>query len=204
MISSDLCHKLAEVFVYFASNLVINPLTNHMMATKVLSNEFMQKIMNEEAWKELSNTFNWSETLLEKYQDKVDWNEISGNRGICWTVPMLQKFKHRINWDVFSDTIGEEALPENILETFKDKWNWHKLSSNVEVSLSYDLLDKFADLWDWEEVIDRYCNNFYEGHAIEFYERYKDHIPAAKVQNSRLWYEIVSQQKRQLIAEITA
>jgi hypothetical protein len=66
------------------------------------------------------------------------------------------------------------------------------------------LLDKFADLWDWEEIIDRYCNNFYEGHAIEFYERYKDHIPAAKVQNSRLWYEIVSQQKRQLIAEITA
>lgn len=132
--SPDLCHQLAEVFVYFVSNLVLNPLINHSMATKVLSNEFMQKIMNEEAWKELSNTFNWSETLLEKYQDKVDLNEISGNRGICWTVPMLQKFKHRINWDVFSDTIGEESLPENILETFKDKWNWHKLSSNVEVS----------------------------------------------------------------------
>lgn len=174
------------------------------MATKVLSNEFIQKIMNEEAWKELSNDFNWSETLLEKYQDKVDWNEISGNTGIRWTVPMIQKFRHRINWDVFSDTIGEESLPENILETFKDKWNWHKLSSNVEVFLSYDLLDKFADLWDWEEIIDRYCNNFFEGQGIKFYERYKDYIPIAKVQNSRLWYEIVSQQKRQLIAEITA
>ena len=174
------------------------------MATKVLSNEFMQKIMNEEAWKELSNDFNWSETLLEKNQDKVNWDEISGYRSIRWTIPMIQKFKNRINWETFSEYIGDESLTESILETFKDKWNWHKLSSNGEVSLSYDLLDKYADLWDWEEVIDRYYNNFFEGRAIEFYERYKEHIPVVKVQNSRLWQEIVCQQKRQLIAEITA
>lgn len=174
------------------------------MATKVLSNEFMQIIMNEEAWKDLSNDFNWSEALLEKYQDKVNWDEISKNRSIRWTIPMIQKFKNRINWELFSEYIGEESPLENILETFKGKWNWHELSSNVEVSLTYELLDKYADLWDWEEIIDRYCNNFFEGQAIEFYERYREHIPVAKVQNSRLWHEIVCQQKRQLIAEITA
>ena len=176
------------------------------MATKTLSNEFMQKIMNEEAWKKLSNDFNWSETLLEKYQDKVDWYEISRNRNILWTIPMIQKFKNRINWDTFSEYFGEveEVVMENIIETFKDKWNWHELSQNSNVSLSFDLLDKFADLWDWEEIIDRYRDQLFEGQAIEFYERYKDHIPAAKVQNSRLWYEIVSQQMHQLIAEITA
>lgn len=177
------------------------------MATKTLSNEFMQKIMNEEAWKKLSNDFNWSETLLEKYQDKVDWNEISRNRNILWTIPMIQKFKNRINWDTFSEyfvKIEGEMVTENIIETFKDKWNWHELSQNSDVSLSFELLDKFADLWDWEEIIDRYGDQLFEGKGIEFYERYKDHIPAAKVQNSRLWYEIVSQQMRQLIAEITA
>ena len=31
------------------------------MATKVLSNEFMQNIATEEAWKELSGNFEWSE-----------------------------------------------------------------------------------------------------------------------------------------------
>ena len=174
------------------------------MATKVLSNEFMQKIMNEEAWKELSEDFNWSEDMLEKYKDKVDWNEISENSNIRWTVPMIQKFKSRINWESISENIDEKTLTENILETFKDKWNWHKLSSNERLSLSYDLLDKYADLWDWEEIINRYRNNVFEGQAIEFYERYKEHIPAAKVQNSRLWHEIVDQQKRQLISEITA
>ena len=174
------------------------------MATKVLSNEFMQKIMNEEAWKELSEDFSWSEAMLEKYQDKVDWNEISENSNIRWTVPMIQKFKSRINWVSISENIDEKIMTESILETFKDKWNWHKLSSNERLPLSYDLLDKYADLWDWEEIINRYRNNVFEGQAIEFYERYKEHIPAAKVQNSRLWYEIVDQQKRQLISEITA
>ena len=119
------------------------------MATKTLSNEFMQKIMNEEAWKELSNDFNWSETLLEKYQDKVDWYEISRNRNILWTIPMIQKFKNRINWDTFSEYFGKierEVVTENIIETFKDKWNWNELSQNSNVSLSFELLDKYADL----------------------------------------------------------
>ena len=174
------------------------------MATKVLSNEFMQKIMNEQAWKELSDDFNWSEALLEKYQDKVDWNEISKNMNIRWTVPMIQKFKNRINWETFSEYIDETSMTETILEVFKDRWNWHKLSANSSVPLSYELLDKYADLWDWGEIIDRYCNNFYEGQAIEFYERYREHIPVAKFQDSHLWHGIVCQQKRQLIAEIIA
>ena len=174
------------------------------MATKVLSNEFMQKIMTEEAWKELSNDFIWSEALLEKYQDKVDWNVISENRYIRWTVPMIQKFKNRINWEKFSMYICVEVVTENNIETFKDKWNWHKLSENTNVVLSYDLLDKFVDLWDWEEIISRYGNQPFEDNGVEFYERYKEQIPTAKLQTSQLWYEIVRQQKRQLIAEITA
>ena len=172
------------------------------MTAKALSNEFMQVIMIEEAWKELSNEFNWSETFLEKYQDKVDWNVISENMHIRWTVSMIQKFKNRINWDKFSEALDEEVLTENVIEAFKDKWDWHTLSANSGVRLSHALLDKFADFWDWEKIINRYYDNVFENQGIEFYERYKERIPAAKVQNSRLWDEIVSQQKLQLIAEI--
>ena len=81
----------------------------------------MQKIMNEEAWKELSNNFNWSETMLEKYQDKVNWDEISKNTSIRWTIPMIQKFKNRINWETFSEYINENSLTEranNVLKQY--------------------------------------------------------------------------------------
>jgi len=44
----------------------------------------------------------------------------------------------------------------------------------------------------------------FEETGIEFYERYKEYIPAGKLQNSTLWREIIAQQKKQLMAEITA
>ena len=52
------------------------------MATKILSNDFMQRIADEGAWKEISGDLCWTEQLLEKYQDKIDWNELSENRNI--------------------------------------------------------------------------------------------------------------------------
>ena len=70
-------------------------------------------------------------------------------------------------------------------------------------SINSYLLEKFADKWDWESVIDVYHNNFFSNeNAIEFYERYKEYIPAAKLQGSNLWNEIVEQRKHQILSEI--
>lgn len=174
------------------------------MTTKVLSNDFMQEIAKEEAWKELSGDFKWTESLLEKYQDKVDWQEVSENRDILWTIPMIQKFKNRIDWDKFSRNANTETLSEAFLDAFKDKWNWAELSSNSNLELSHNLLEKYADKWNWEEIIDLYGCNLYDEKGIDFYERYKAYIPASKLQRTRLWSEIVDQQKKMLVEEITA
>ena len=161
----------------------------------------MQRIADEGAWKELSGELSWTETLLEKYQDKIDWQELPGNSNILWTIPMLQKFKHRINWDKLSRCADEKTLTENCIETFKEKWNWSELSNNY--SITNQLLEKFVDKWDWESVIAGFNNNLFSSDsAIEFYERYKEYIPAAKLQNSRLWNEIVEQRKKQILSEI--
>lgn len=171
------------------------------MATKTLGNDFMQLIADEGAWKELSGDLSWTEAMLEKYQDKIDWQELSGNCNILWTVPMLQKFKNRINWEKLSGCADEKTLTENCIETFKERWSWSELSGNRSIN-SY-LLEKFADKWDWESVIDVYHNNFFSNeNAIEFYERYKEYIPAAKLQGSNLWNEIVEQRKHQILSEI--
>ena len=52
------------------------------MEIKKLNDDFMQRIVDEDAWKELSGELNWSESLLEKYKDKVDWMTISQNSQI--------------------------------------------------------------------------------------------------------------------------
>ena len=174
------------------------------MATKTLSNEFMQNIATEEAWKELSSEFNWSEPMLEKYQDKVDWDEIAENRYIRWTIPMMRKFQKKINWDKLSANIDEDILTEGMIEAFKNQWNWHELSGNWGLKLTHEIIEKYADKWDWEQLIDKRNNNVFEGRGIDFYERYKDHIPVTKLQNTGLWIGIICQQKNHLIEEITA
>ena len=47
-------------------------------------------------------------------------------------------------------------------------------------------------------------NLFSNDLAIEFYERYKEYIPTAKLQGSSLWNNIVEQRKKQILSEITA
>ncbi len=173
------------------------------MATKTLSNDFMQNIALEEAWKKLSGEFSWSETLLEKCQDKVDWDEISENQNIIWTIPMLRKFQKRVNWEKLSAYIDSDLLSETMIEAFKNLWNWHELSDHVDVT--HELLAKFADRWDWAAVIDNYGNqNIFNNSAINFFELYKDHIPVSRLQGTCLWREIIDQQKNLLIKEITA
>ena len=117
---------------------------------------------------------------------------------------MVQKFKNRIDWEKFSRHAGKDVLTESFIETFKDKWNWTELSGNTSLELTHELLEKFVDYWAWEEIIDRFCDKIFEDMGIDFYGRYKDHIPATKLQNSRLWNEIVSQQVRLLTTGIIA
>ena len=171
------------------------------MATKTLSNEFMQHIADEGAWKILSNELSWTEQLLEKYEDKIDWNELSENSGILWTIPMLKKYKHSINWDKLSEYANKSVFTEHCIEAFKDKSNWNELSNNR--CITNELLDKFVEKWNWEAVIDSYFILFSEESAIEFYEKYKEFIPAAKLQESHLWEKIKKQRAQQILSEIT-
>lgn len=174
------------------------------MEKKVLSNDFMQRIAEETAWKELSSDLHWSESMLDKHKDKVDWKEISSNSKILWSISMLQKYKGLLDWDELSENICEDSLTEDCISCFVEKWNWSKLSSNSELNLSASLLEKFIDRWDWSEIIDRWNDDIIEGKGIDFYEYYKDHIPAGELQRSRLWNEVVNQTKKQIMTEITA
>ena len=171
------------------------------MEIKKLNDGFMQRIVDEDAWKELSDELNWSESLLEKYKDKVDWMTISQNSQILWTIPMLKKYQNRINWEILSRYANESVLTAQCIETFKDRWNWSELTRNNIVTP--ELLEKYADRWEWESVIDFYRSDLFStATAVAFYERYKEYIPADKLQASSLWDKIVEQRKQQFIAEI--
>lgn len=172
------------------------------MATKKLTNEFMEKILNDSAWKELSENFAWTEQMLEKHKNKVDWKEISNNSNIVWTPVMLEKFKKLIDWQELSSTGCETILTEDCLEQFKDYWDWSKLSYNNNIELDYQLIDRFIDQWDWSELINRWRND--KLYNIDFLERYADKIPSSQLQDSRLWRELVKERAKELKLEVIA
>ena len=170
------------------------------MATKNWNNDFMAKVLEEAAWKELSSEFAWNEQLLEKYKDKVVWKEISDNSNILWTVSMIEKFKNKVDWEELSGSDNEHLFTAENLDRYKDYWNWSKLSCNSSVELTSALLEQFADYWDWTEIIDCYHRD--ELYSMEFLEKYQNYIPASALQRSRLWDKLVEDEKKQLKVRI--
>lgn len=160
----------------------------------------MEKNLNDSAWEELSREFAWTEQMLEKYEDRVDWKEISYNGNIVWTPAMLDKFRKLIDWQALSSTDCETILTEECLERFKDYWNWSELSKNCHIELNYRLIDKFIDQWDWLELINRWGDNIL--YNIDFLERYAAKIPSNLLQDSHLWSELVAERKKELKLEI--
>ena len=52
------------------------------MANDKLNKELVSRMMDDAAWKELSKNFPWTEQLLEKYMNYVDWAQHSrGEQG---------------------------------------------------------------------------------------------------------------------------
>lgn len=170
------------------------------MTRKKISNEFMEKILMDSAWKSLSGDFQWTEQWLEKYKTQVDWKEVSGNRNIQWTPSMLEKFKKLIDWKELSQTSCSQILTEDCLERFKDRWDWTELSDNTDLKLDFALIDKFIDRWDWAQLIDRYNEDAL--YTVEFLEKYIDHIPSSKLQDSYLWRRLVEDCTEALKSEV--
>ena len=168
-----------------------------------LNDEHLLKCATEEAWNILSEEFDWTESLLEKYQENLNWKSISENRQIKWNLTMLDKFKERLHWDILSKEIHSEQITPEILEKFKDRWDWYKLSANWHIDLTCETIDKYAECWDWKELIDhRFTSNPYETDPIGFYEKYKKYIPHYILKDSSLWKSIVNVRKEQLISTL--
>lgn len=173
------------------------------METKELSNKSLQKAAEHDAWQKISEDYPLTENMLEKYADKLDWEAVVTNNHIHWTLPMLEKFKDKIDWTYFSSMAESEVLMPKMIEALKDLWDWDALSGNSSILMSPGLLEKYADRWNWKKIINRvFILSPYDHQGIDFYELYKDYIPADKLKDSELWEQIVQQVWDRIVDDI--
>lgn len=152
------------------------------------------QMMENEAWKELSGEINWNESLLEKYADKLDWENVCRNSNIFWTVSMIEKFKSRINWRVLSESIDMKSISPALLEKYSDKWDWNSISEN---NLDLSIIEKFSDRLDWSKIIDNWSISD-DICTEDFVKKYQDRIPASRFNNSRLWQKLVEKKQAEI------
>lgn len=156
----------------------MNPITN---------NQFLAAIIEEAAWKAISRKEEWTMDALEKYQDKVDWEEISSNSDVMWTVDGINKFINKIDWEAFSRYCPAYLLTEYNLLRFKSNWDWSRLSIREEIYNNWELLDAVAELVNWRDLI----TGWNIKHPIRFFKRYESHIPMSQLQESRFWGDLI-------------
>ncbi|ROT04690.1 hypothetical protein EEL49_10975 [Muribaculaceae bacterium Isolate-104 (HZI)] len=163
----------------------------------ITSNDFLNSVLENEAWKEVSQCGYLSMAMVEKFADNLDWEEVSGNSHVIWTVEGINKFANRIHWDEFSRSCPENLLSETTLQKFASKWDWKALSNRDDIYNNWHLLEKFADKVNWGEVI----TNWRIEKPLEFFARFQQYIPMSKLQDSRLWNAMVEARAKRLMQE---
>lgn len=174
------------------------------MTNNKFDTAFLDHIIDEEAWKELSRDFHWTQPYLTKYADRVDWEEVSGNEEIAWSPAMLEAFKGRVCWHKLSGTSHDTLFTNANLDKFAAYWDWRELSENRSIPFTGELLDRYADRWDWAELINNYGVDEAVGLNRAFLDRFKEHIPMSRVQDSVLWRHIVKARGTEIAGKILA
>jgi hypothetical protein len=173
------------------------------MEKQDLASALLKKQIQKEAWENISCNYPLTVKMLMQHSIDLDWKKVSRNSYIHWDVDMLEQFRRSIDWEVFSGNADNEILSEEVIEKFKDNWDWAELSRNHNLPLTYGLIDKYTDRWDWDKLTNNYLHN---GRRVflgmDFFERYQQYIPIEDLERSALWRNMVDEEEEAIKREL--
>lgn len=105
-------------------------------------------------------------TLLEKYKDYWDWDTIVNRLPKILNKERISKYSHKISKSVLS-----KQLPLTLIQDFKNKLNWHIISSRQDVLANLDdtKLENYKYYLDWT-----YLSANYKNFTVEVLSKYTD------------------------------
>lgn len=174
------------------------------MDCKQINEEMFKSIVNAKVWNEISKGFGLTDEMLDRYADKLNWKEVSGNWEIHWTVKLVEKWAERLDWEELSNCHNKYLITPDVIAYFVNRWNWRNLSKNSALTLDYTFIDRFIDRWDWSELVNRWHNDNDDIYNMEFYERYRGYIPMdAVTEGSALLDRIVQSETDRMMKDLT-
>jgi hypothetical protein len=104
-------------------------------------------------WRALSsnNGFIWSESFINEHINDIDWAVFTECLSTAETSSVMQNAFRAKVLELYADNLDFDILSENdqlnftveLLECYKEKWNWGKLINNSAIAWEEDLLRKF-------------------------------------------------------------
>ena len=165
------------------------------METNKANDYLMQKLIRKEAMKNVCSSYSLTDEYMEEHFMELDWTRVSGNNNIHWTAARIESWQMSLDWKEFSRSANESVLIPEVIEIFKDRWDWSELSDNSDLKLSFELIDKYIDRWDWNKIINRgRWGDPDEIFSKDFFNRYAEHIPMENLENSSLWEAIIEEE----------
>jgi hypothetical protein len=159
--------------------------------------EFLIKNAKILPWEFLCDNqyINWSEELIVKlapYWKKAEkktreyfvspWKSLCANPSVPWTAKLIKKYQksflksERVHWKELSRNTNLPWQEENLLEQFKEKWNWDLLSVNNGVGFTEGQIEKHKDLFTWDSgngSNQNIASNTNLPWSVEFIEKHK-------------------------------
>ena len=177
---------------------IINKNLSYVNGDDLWTESFLLENANVLPWSFLcSNPYiNWSEDLINKlspYWKKAEkvtcdnmvspWKGLSKNTAVPWNTRLIKKYRksyfrtYGLDWNELSRNTNLPWQEENLLEKFKDKWNWNLVSFNHGVKFSLDQIEEYKDVLYWDSGPS--CNRNLSSNqnlpwSIELIEKYQD------------------------------
>lgn len=121
----------------------------------------------------------WSQRILEKYLHKWNWKALSSNETIIWTDNLLRRFNQYIDFEElsFNDSL---QISKEVLLQYKDRWNWGGISGNSGIVSNWYLFEYLVKeckytVWtiDWNEMVNDNENQIAEINYRDVHENVK-------------------------------
>ena len=127
-----------------------------------MTKEQINALRERAVWKKLSSELSWTEELLTKYADQVDWEEISSNAKVLWTESLLRKFADKLDWEELSQNDAFALRCPDIIRPFALYWHWDVKTKYTAWTPKF--ISEMKAHLDWKEL---YLSASYE--EQEFY-----------------------------------
>jgi hypothetical protein len=119
-----------------------------MWETKFI--EEFKEILNIKNVLSKRNDLPWSETYIEQFKDKWDWDSLS-ELNLNWSKKLIEKYLNNWNWKNLSRN-PYINWSESLIENHEDKWDWSELSNNYNIYWTDYLLNKYENNLNWESI----------------------------------------------------